>query len=76
MPNDVIFYTTEGCSLCEQAKALISRVMPTSAMTTVDIASDDALLAKYGERIPVLRRGDKEIGWPFSLLDIRSLLLS
>ena len=36
----------------------------------VDIAGDDALVACYGERIPVLRMGDMELGWPFSLLDL------
>lgn len=36
----------------------------------VDIAEDDALVASYGERIPVLRAGDAELCWPFSLLDV------
>lgn len=73
MPN-VIFYTTAGCSLCDQAKVLTDRLLPASAITFVDIVDDDELMKKYGERIPVLKCGDKEIGWPFSLLDIRELI--
>lgn len=40
-----------------------------------DIALDDALVSAYGERIPVLRRNSdgRELGWPFSLLDVLRL---
>lgn len=40
----------------------------------MDIAEDDALLARYGERIPVLRAGERELGWPFGLLDLLRLV--
>ena len=29
----------------------------------MDIRSDPVLEAKYGERIPVLMRGEEELGW-------------
>ncbi len=49
-------------------------VRPDARLHAVDIAEDDMLIAEYGERIPVLRRGDRELGWPFGLLDVSALL--
>ncbi len=43
------------------------------AYTEVDIASDDALVERYGLRIPVIRQGSRELDWPFTLADIRQL---
>lgn len=65
---------TRGCHLCEQAEPLVRTAAATRgiAWRYLDIADDDALVARYAERIPVLRRLDtaNEIGWPFGLLDI------
>jgi len=66
--------TTEGCHLCEQALEVIHRAAPGLTLEWVDIAEDDALLEQYGERIPVLRCGRRELGWPFSLLDVRQFI--
>jgi hypothetical protein len=43
---------------------------------TVDIAEDDALSARYGERIPVLAASgtDVELDWPFDHEDIGAFL--
>ncbi|MCU5786865.1 hypothetical protein B27N_01868 [Alcanivorax marinus] len=49
-------------------------VRPDARLHAVDIAEDDTLIAEYGERIPVLRRGERELGWPFGLLDVSALL--
>jgi len=59
------FYGTSNCHLCEQAEAIL-RGMRLSA-EKIDIAKDDVLMAKYGNRIPLLRRVDNnmELGWPF-----------
>ena len=42
----------------------------------IDIAEDEALLAQYGTRIPVLHRQDTkaELNWPFTEDDIRDFL--
>ncbi len=42
---------------------------------TRDIARDPELMARYGLRIPVLRRAGtaRELDWPFGPADIRAL---
>ncbi|QVL44245.1 MAG: glutaredoxin family protein [Alcanivorax sp.] len=71
----VVLYTTLGCHLCEQARDMLLTVNPQVDIHAVDIAEDDTLIAEYGERIPVLRRDDRELAWPFGLLDVQGLLL-
>ena len=67
-PDRILFHT-EGCHLCELAQAILSAVALTRGwrVQLVDIADDDALLERYGTRIPVVRdpRDGREIGWPF-----------
>ena len=67
--STVIFYTTSGCHLCEQAEQLLLMMSEKKALTweSVDIADDPALVERYGIRIPVVqRRADgTELGWPF-----------
>jgi len=70
----VVLYTTVGCHLCEQARELVSTVAPDITLTLVDVAEDDELLARYGERIPVLMKEGRELGWPFGLLDVEQFL--
>jgi len=64
------FLTTSHCTLCDQAEALLQAIPLTRpiAVDVVDIAQDAALLERYGERIPVLRRTDNqtELDWPFT----------
>ncbi|WP_192036367.1 glutaredoxin family protein [Halomonas sp. YLGW01] len=49
-------YTTLGCHLCEELEAWFSRLGPHApALHRVEIADEAELLARYGERIPVLR---------------------
>ncbi len=50
--SDLIFYTRAGCSLCDQAKAVLDQ--QGVSYTAVSIAQDAALEAKYGWDIPVL----------------------
>lgn len=48
-------YTTLGCHLCEELEAWLARLGPEAPeLHRVEIADDPALLARYGERIPVL----------------------
>lgn len=68
-------YTTAGCHLCEQARLLIDKELAQEGdgdarrwqLVLCDIADDEALVQRYGIRIPVLRRADngEELGWPF-----------
>lgn len=64
-----IFFTTQGCHLCELAETLLVTHMNPDIhqVDLLDIAYDDQLLALYGERIPVLKneKTEAELGWPF-----------
>jgi hypothetical protein len=70
-------YGTQGCHLCDEAEFLLQKATAARRIEWryVDIALDDELVSLYGERIPVLIAPDgRELGWPFSLLDILRLL--
>jgi len=53
---EVVLYGRPGCHLCDDARTAILRVRERApfALTEVDIESDDALHARYLERIPVV----------------------
>ena len=52
MPTRLTVYGRPGCHLCDDARAVLDRVGEPYAV--VDIERDDALLARYLERIPVI----------------------
>lgn len=70
--EELTLYGTPGCHLCDDAEKLLHSTGATMGRSWryVDIATDDALIARYGERIPVLRCGERELCWPFGLLDV------
>ena len=48
-------YTTLGCHLCAQLEALITALANQEvALHRIEISDDDALVERYGVRIPVL----------------------
>ena len=55
---ELICYGKADCSLCDKAKVPIERLVRSSrgeiVARWVDILSDDALVARWGERIPVV----------------------
>ena len=55
----------EGCHLCDEARAALREVAGEAGVELswreTDIESDDDLLRRYLERIPVLRDGDREL---------------
>ena len=67
--NRIVFYTTLGCHLCEQAEAMLSYLLKKGEWYAVDIAEDDQLIEEYGTKIPVLslEGGDHLLHWPFNL---------
>jgi len=69
----LLFYTKHDCPLCDKgwpvAEALAARFE--LELRRVDIASDPALVRRYGEKIPVLVLGEDELGW--GLLSQRAL---
>ena len=64
---DFILYHTEGCHLCELAANLLREAK--CQFIYQDICEDDELVARYGIRIPVVKKinSGNEIEWPFEL---------
>ncbi|MGP9801030.1 glutaredoxin family protein [Rheinheimera sp. NSM] len=58
-------YSTWGCHLCEQAEQLLITAGLEGQFQVADIVDDEQAFARYRLMIPVLRRGDNELCWPF-----------
>lgn len=78
--NQLIFYTTVGCHLCEHAALVLQEFAATDGaprfeIEEVDISTEERLVELYGIRIPVVKNAvnDKEVGWPFGVEDVASL---
>lgn len=78
--KNVIFYTKLNCPLCDEAYQMLVTIaldMPLN-IDILDIthAHNKVEAMKYGERIPVvaLARGKAELGWPFTLDELRTFL--
>lgn len=75
--QQLTLYTTLGCHLCEDAKAIAEPMTTQLGLTLheVEIADDPALLERYGIRIPVVQLDSGvELGWPFSREELRTWL--
>ncbi|MDX1634838.1 MAG: glutaredoxin family protein [Marinobacter sp.] len=72
------FFTTSHCQLCDLAEnLLIHTPLPEPIpVDAIDIAQSEALVARYGTRIPVLRRTDTgaELDWPFDQAQLLAFL--
>lgn len=73
-----VFLTTQGCHLCEVAEDLLVANLKSELhqVDMIDIAYDDKLLERYGERIPVLKNEDtdEELNWPFDASQLVSFV--
>lgn len=49
-----VLYVRPDCHLCEEAAALLDRMLGARGWDAVDIETDDDLLLRYAHRIPVL----------------------
>lgn len=75
----LVLFTTEGCHLCEEAHEILLNVSDKHVLQIElqEIGDDDALVARYGIRIPVVQFPDKrELDWPFSQADIEQVITS
>ncbi len=63
MSSTVVLYGRPGCHLCDDALAVVERVRARVpfALEQVNIESDDALMVRYLERIPVVMIDDREM---------------
>jgi glutaredoxin len=59
----VTLYGRPGCHLCDDARAALERVRARApfALDEIDIETDDALHARYLERIPVIALDGEEL---------------
>ena len=62
-PATVTLYARPGCHLCDDARAALERLRARTpfALSEVDITTDDALHARYLERIPVVAVDGEEL---------------
>lgn len=71
----LILYQRDHCHLCDQALELLARARAPE-FESVFIDGDQALEARYGLRVPVLRDADRglELDWPFQAEALHRLL--
>ena len=73
-----MFFTTEGCHLCEQAGRIIDALHDRYSfeMEIVDIATEEDLVQKFGLSIPVLLNieNNEVLYWPFDRDGVVNLL--
>ena len=74
--GEIVLYVTEACSLCDEALDMLlsSKELSGHILTTVDIVSDEDLVDRLGQKIPVLSVDGVEICWPFDIQQISTLL--
>jgi hypothetical protein len=77
--NTIELLGTSACHLCDEAQCLLLPVIEKTGVTIhlLDIAEhvdSDVLIATYGLRIPVLRRGSRELNWPFTAEQVEQWL--
>jgi glutaredoxin len=60
--TEVVIYTRPGCHLCDEAREILERVSEEApfVLRERDISVDDALHARYLERIPVVTINGEE----------------
>ncbi len=74
----LFLYTTLGCHLCEEAKALAWPVLERYGyrLQEVEISDQSRLMDLYAIRIPVLAKAEftEGLGWPFSQQQLANYL--
>jgi hypothetical protein len=58
----VVLISRDGCHLCEEAEAVLDRVLP-GQWSRVDVAGDVELERDYGDRVPVVLLDGAEHGY-------------
>ena len=71
----LILYQRDDCHLCDQALAVLAAARAPD-FDSVFIDEDDALEARYGVRVPVLRdtASGAELDWPFDAAGLADFL--
>ena len=58
---DVVVYGRATCGLCRRAEALVAREARGARIVHVDVDTDEALVARYGVRVPVVTVDGREV---------------
>jgi hypothetical protein len=71
----LILYQRDDCHLCDLALDVLAHAR-VPEFVSVFIDDDAHLVARYGERIPVLREDDsaRELNWPFDASSVAAWL--
>jgi glutaredoxin len=73
----VVLYERAGCHLCDEAAALLDRVLGAGNYDRIDIDRDDELIVRYGFRVPVVSvDGHDRLEAPMTAKELRALLIS
>jgi hypothetical protein len=71
----LVLYQRDECHLCDLAIDVLAQARAPD-FSSVFIDNDNALEARYGERVPVLREEEsgRELDWPFDAARVRGFL--
>jgi glutaredoxin len=58
---EVVVYTRAGCGLCRTAEALVEQEAAGASVRRVDVDADEALVRRYGVRVPVVSVDGDEV---------------
>jgi glutaredoxin-like protein DUF836 len=73
--RDVVLYERSGCHLCDQVRVVLDALLGQAGYQCVDIDTDDALILRYGFRVPVVNvDGVDRLEAPMTEGELRSLL--
>lgn len=71
----LVLYERAGCHLCDEARDLLDQMLGPDAYARFDIDADDALVLRYGFRVPVVALdGIDRLEAPITAPDLRALL--
>jgi Glutaredoxin-like domain (DUF836) len=72
--SDFTLFQRDDCHLCDLALEVLAQAR-FPEFVSVWIDEDEALEARYGARVPVLRRGDGvELDWPFDAEAVKAFV--
>jgi len=80
MTINLTFYTTDGCHLCDEAKAFLQQLLEQRPdryqIELVDVVESDKLVEQYGTRIPVVTKDgvQQDLAWPFDYTNLLSFV--
>ncbi|MCD7100041.1 glutaredoxin family protein [Stenotrophomonas sp. MMGLT7] len=69
----LILYQRDDCHLCDLALDVLANA-GTGEFASVFVDGDATLERRYGERVPVLADGARELDWPFDAARLRRWL--